>query len=86
MSNLYSQHVGWRVLIVSFVLAAAGCTQSVGPIEDMASFDPSEDQMAMAGYYRPEAGALKEKAATLAESQRPSMPRPVWPLFIFRRH
>ena len=86
MSNLHSQHVGWRVLILSFVLAAAGCTQSVGPIEDMASFDPSEDQMAITGYYRDEAVALKEKVVTLAESQRPSMPRPVWPLFIFRTH
>jgi len=52
----------------------------------MASFDPSEDQMAITGYYRDEAVALKEKVVTLAESQRPSMPRPVWPLFIFRTH
>ena len=63
-----SPHVGWSALIVLCVCAAAGCAQSVAPIEDMASFDPSQDQMAIAGSYRAEAVALKEKAAALAES------------------
>lgn len=63
-----SAYVGWSALIVLCVFAAAGCAQSVAPIEDMASFDPSQDQMAIAGSYRAEAVALKEKAAALAES------------------
>jgi hypothetical protein len=50
------------------MLAAAGCAQPVVAIEDMASFDPSQDQMAIAGSYRAEAVVLKEKAAALAES------------------
>jgi hypothetical protein len=63
-----SPHVGWGALIVLCVCAAAGCAQSVAPIEDMASFDPSQDQMAIAGSYRAEAVGLKERAAALAES------------------
>jgi hypothetical protein len=63
-----SAHVGWGVLLVLCVLAAVGCAESVVPIEDMTSFDPSQDQMAIAGSYRAEAVALKEKAAALAES------------------
>ena len=63
-----SAHVGWGVLLVLCVLAASGCAESVVPIEDMTSFDPSQDQMAIAGSYRAEAVALKEKAAALAES------------------
>ena len=61
-------HVGRGVLIAFCLLAAAGCAESVVPIEDMTSFDPSQDQMAIAGSYRAEAVALKEKAAALAES------------------
>ena len=68
MSNLHSHHVGRGLLFALCVLAAAGCAQSVAPIEDMASFDPSQDQMAIAGSYRAEAVVLKEKAAALAES------------------
>ena len=68
MNNLQSHHGGWGVLIVVCVLAAAGCAQSVAPIEDMGSFDPSLDQMAFADSYRAEAVALKEKAAALAET------------------
>ena len=63
-----SPHVGRGVLIAFCLLAAAGCAESVVPIEDMTSFDPSQDQMAIAGSYRAEAVALKEKAAALAES------------------
>lgn len=71
MINLWratlSHHVGWGVLIVLCSLAAAGCAQPVVMI-DMTSFDPSQDQMAIAGYYRGEAMVLREKAAALAES------------------
>ncbi len=68
MNNLHSHHVGRGLLFVLCVFAAAGCAESVVPIEDMTSFDPSQDQMAIAGSYRAEAVALKEKAAALAES------------------
>lgn len=68
MNNLHSHHFGWGVLIVVCVLAAAGCAQPLEPIEDMASFDPSQDQMAIAGFYRSEALVLKEKAAAHADS------------------
>ena len=68
MSNLHPHHAGWGVLIVLCVLAVAGCAQPAQTIDDMASFDPSQDQMAIAGYYRSEAMALKEKAAGHAES------------------
>jgi hypothetical protein len=68
MNKLRSHQAGWGALIALCVCAAAGCAQSVAPIEDMASFDPSQDQMAIAGSYRSEAMALKEKAAGHAES------------------
>ena len=71
MNNLWratlSHHVGWGVLIVLCSLAAAGCAQPVETI-DMTSFDPSQDQMAIVGYYRGQALDLREKAASLAES------------------
>jgi hypothetical protein len=67
MNNLHSHYVGRGLLFALCVFAAAGCAQSA-PIEDMASFDPSQDQMAIADSYRSEAVALKEKAAALAES------------------
>ena len=71
MNNLWratvSHHVGWGVLIVLCSLAAAGCAQPVETI-DMTSFDPSQDQMAIVGYYRGQAMDLREKAASLAES------------------
>ena len=62
-----SHHVGWGVLIVLCLLAAAGCAQPVETI-DMTSFDPSQDQMAIVGYYRGQAMDLREKAASLGES------------------
>jgi len=34
----------------------------------MTSFDPSQDQMAIVGYYRGQALDLREKAAAIAES------------------
>jgi hypothetical protein len=55
------------VPIALFLLAAAGCAQPVEMI-DVTSFDPSQDQMAIANYYRGEAMVLKEKAAVHAES------------------
>ena len=67
MNNLHSHRAGWGVLIVLCVLAAAGCAQPVATIDDMSSFEASQDQTA-AGYYRAEAVALKEKAAWHAES------------------
>jgi len=68
MNNLHSHHVGWGVLIVLCVLAVAGCAQPVETIDDMASFDPLQDQMAIADSYRDEAMVLREKAAAHAES------------------
>ena len=71
MNNLsratVSPLVGWAVLILLCSFAAAGCAQPVVPI-DMTSFDPSQDQMAIAGYYRGGAMDMREKAASLAES------------------
>jgi hypothetical protein len=71
MNNLWratvSHHVGWGVLIVLYSLAAAGCAQPVETI-DMTSFDPSQDQMAIVGYYQGQALDLREKAGTIAES------------------
>ena len=71
MNNLWratvSHNVGWGVLIVACSLAAAGCAQPVETI-DMTSFDPSQDQMAIVGYYRGQAMDLKEKAAAITES------------------
>ena len=46
-----SHHVGWGVLILLCSLAAAGCAQPVAKI-DTTSFGPSQDHMAIAGYYR----------------------------------
>lgn len=68
MNNLHSRHAGWGVLIVLCVLTASGCAQQVETVNDMASFDLSQDQNAIAGYYRSEAMVLKEKAAGHAES------------------
>ena len=68
MNNLHSHHVGWSALIVLCMLAAVGCApQHVETIE-MTSFDPSQDQAAIVGYYRDEAMDLREKAAEHAES------------------
>ena len=71
MNNLdcatISSHVGRGVLAVFCLLAATGCTQSVQTV-GTTSFGPSQDQMTIAGYYRSEAMALKEKAALIAES------------------
>lgn len=71
MNNLWratvSYYVGWGVLIVLCSLAAAGCAQPVETI-DTTSFGPSQDQIAIASYYRREAMVLKEKAAAIAES------------------
>lgn len=62
-----SPHVGWGVLILLCSLVAAGCAQPVETI-DMTSFDPSQDQMAIVGYYQGQALDLREKAGTIAES------------------
>jgi hypothetical protein len=62
-----SHHVGWGALIVLCSLVATGCAQPVETI-DMTSFDPSQDQMAIVGYYLGQALDLRKKAASLAES------------------
>lgn len=71
MNNLrratVSPLVGWAVLILLCSFAATGCAQTA-KTTDTTSFDPSQDQMAIAGYYRAEAMALEEKAAAIAES------------------
>jgi hypothetical protein len=71
MNNLWratlSHYVGWGVLILLCSLAAAGCTQPVAKI-DTTTFGPSQDHMAIAGYYRDQAMVLREKASAVAES------------------
>ena len=71
MSNLrhttLSHEIRWGGLIVLCLLSAASCAQPVETIE-MNSFDPSQDQASIVGYYREEAMALREKAASYAES------------------
>lgn len=71
MNNLlratFLPHGGWGVLVVFCLLAVVGCAQTVETI-DMTSFDPSQDQMAIVGYYRGQARDLREKAASLDES------------------
>ena len=71
MNNLWrvtvSPRVGRGVLIVFCLLAGTGCAQPVETI-DMTSFDPSQDQLAIVGYYRGQAMDLREKAAAIAES------------------
>jgi hypothetical protein len=62
-----SPRLGLGVLLLFCLLAGAGCAQPVQTI-DTTSFGPSQDQVAIAGYYRGEALALKEKAAAIAES------------------
>lgn len=54
------------MLITLCLFAWSGCAQSL--VIDMASFDPAQDQTAIAGYYRHQARDLREKAAVLAES------------------
>lgn len=71
MNNLWratvSYPVGWCALIVLCSLAAAGCAKPVAKI-DTTSFGSSQDQMAIAGYYRDQAMVLREKAGAIAES------------------
>jgi hypothetical protein len=71
MNNLrcvtHSPQVRRGALAVFCLIAAAGCAHPIETI-DMTSFDPSQDQMAIAGYYRDGAIDMKEKAASLAES------------------
>jgi hypothetical protein len=68
MNNLHSHHVGRGILFVLCLLAAVGCApQHVETIE-MTSFDPSQDQTAIVGYYRDEAMDLREKVAAYDES------------------
>ncbi|MEK7760744.1 MAG: hypothetical protein AAB433_04095 [Nitrospirota bacterium] len=67
MKSLRLPHVGRGVLILLCSLTAAGCAQPVETI-GRTSVEQLQDQMAIAGYYRAEATALKEKAAAIAES------------------
>ena len=72
MNNLscrkLSQCVRWNVLILLCSLSAAGCAAPIVETIEMTSFDPSQDQAAIGGYYREEAMGLREKAAEHAES------------------
>lgn len=54
------------IWIALSLLTGNGCVQPV--VIDMDSFDPAQDQMAIAGYYREEAVGLHQKAAALVES------------------
>jgi hypothetical protein len=63
----HSRKVGWAGLIVLCLISAAGCAQPVETIE-LTSFNPSQDQAAIVGYYREEAMNLREQAARYAES------------------
>jgi hypothetical protein len=71
MNNLrcvtHSPHVRRGALVVLCLVTSAGCAQPVQTV-DTTSFGPSQDQLTIAGYYRGEALALKEKAAAIAES------------------
>lgn len=67
MPTTHSPHVRLDILVLVYVLTVAGCAQPIETIE-MTSFDPSHDQMAIAGYYRDGAMDMREKAASLAES------------------
>lgn len=67
MNKRHSHQAGWGALIVLCVLTMAGCAQPVETI-DRTSVDSLQDQIAIAGHYRAEAMALKEKAAAVAES------------------
>jgi hypothetical protein len=60
-------YVGWGVSIGLVSLAIAGCAEPV-VITDINSFDPSQDQKAIAGYYREQAMAMREKAGSVAET------------------
>ena len=72
MNNLWratsSPHVGWGGLIVLCLFAAVGCAPSSVETIEMTSFDPSQDQAAIVGYYRGQAMDLREKAAAYEES------------------
>jgi hypothetical protein len=64
----WSSRARWNVLIALCSLAAAGCAPSSVETIEMTSFDPSQDQSAIVGYYREEAMNLREQAARYAES------------------
>ena len=72
MNNLsratFSHHIGWGVLILLCSFAAVGCAPSSVETIEMTSFDPSQDQAAIVGYYRGQAMDLREKAAAYDES------------------
>jgi len=60
-------YVGWGALIGFISFAIAGCAEPV-VMTDVTSFDPSQDQKAIAGYYREQAMAMREKAGAVAET------------------
>jgi hypothetical protein len=64
----FSHHVRWGVLILLCSFAAVGCAPSSVETIEMTSFDPSQDQAAIVGYYRGQAMDLREKAAAYDES------------------
>ncbi|MBS0183191.1 MAG: hypothetical protein JSS39_12380 [Nitrospira sp.] len=64
MAHTSTAEVGWIMLVC--LIAIGGCA-SHEPL-DMSSYDPSHDQKAIAGYYRDQAVAMREKADAQATS------------------
>ncbi|BFU88875.1 MAG: hypothetical protein NTAFB01_00620 [Nitrospira sp.] len=56
--------VSWILLVC--LIAIGGCASQESL--DMSSYDPSDDQKAIAGYYRDQAVAMREKADAQATS------------------
>lgn len=66
LSEKASQRSGWIAIIALGALVAFGCAASASI--DMTSFDPSQDQVAIAENYRREAMAMRQKAESLAST------------------
>lgn len=55
-----AKHHKYAVALLLYLLGIGGCAADE-PL-DMSSYDPSHDQMAIAGYYRDQAVSMREKA------------------------
>ena len=64
MAHQFTANMGRSLLVC--VLGIGGC--AAGEPLDMSSYDPSHDQKAIAGYYRGQAVAMREKADAQAAS------------------